>query len=121
MKKLVVLIFLLFPLPLFAGWEQEQVKINYLLSEINQVNGVFVRNGTEYPPDKAVAHLRMKLDNALDSWFSPSQDKWTVEMFINKIASKSSLSGKAYQIKLKNGQTTNAADWLYDKLEQQQQ
>jgi hypothetical protein len=113
--KLIVLC-LLFSLPAFGAWKDEEIKVNYLLQEISKVEGVFIRNGTAYPPNKAVEHLRMKMKNALNSWFTPKKDKWTVKMFIDKIASKSSMSGDPYQIRLKNGKTTNAGVWLHRKL-----
>ncbi len=103
---------------LWGDWKVEKGKINYLLQEIGQVDGVFIRNGSEYAPEEAVSHLKMKLDNAMSSWFAPNQEDWTAEMFIEKLASESSFSGKPYQIKLHNGQTFLSKDWLAKKLTQ---
>lgn len=115
-SKILVLIVLLFAVPLWADWKAEEEKINFLLDEIGRVNGTFIRNGVEYVPAEAVAHLKMKMENAMSSWFAPDKEKWTAEMFIDKIASKSSISGKLYQIKFKSGQTVNAGDWLHERL-----
>ncbi len=110
---------LAFP-PVWGDWKKEEVRINYLLKEISRVEGVFVRNGTEYPPEEAVTHLKMKMERAMDSWFAPDREEWTAEMFIDKLASESSLSGKPYQIKTNDGQVFNSRDWLYDKLNKYQ-
>jgi len=80
------------------------------------VDGVFVRNGSEHQPNDAVAHLKMKMENAMNSWFAPNKENWTAEMFIKKLASKSSLSGKPYLIKYRNGKTVLSSKWLTEKL-----
>lgn len=102
--------------PAWADWSKEKVRINYLIYEIEQLDGVFIRNGKEYCPEQASAHIRMKLKNAMISWFAPEKDRWTAELFIEKIASKSSISGQPYQIKFQTGQTVDAGDWLRERL-----
>jgi hypothetical protein len=37
-------------------------------------------------------------------------------MFIDKLASKSSFSGKPYQIRFTNGQQVDSSLWLYQQL-----
>ncbi len=118
MKYLVLPVLLLLTVPLKADWKTEKAKIEYLLQEISMVEGVFVRNETEHAPQEAVEHLRMKIKRAMESWFAPKKEKWTAEMFIDKLASKSSLSGKPYQIKLNDGRVINSRDWLNRKLKQ---
>lgn len=112
---LIVLIFLA-AAPAWAEWDDEKARIEFLIHEVEQVQGSFIRNGREYLPAEAGAHLRMKLERAMGSWFAPDKDQWTAELFIEKIASKSSISGKPYQIKCNNGQTINAGDWLRERL-----
>jgi hypothetical protein len=99
-----------------ADWDEEKVKINYLIEEIEQLDGVFIRNGKEHSPEKAAAHIRLKMKKAMESWFAPNQDEWTAEMFIDKIASTSTISGKPYQIKFKTGEIVNAEAWLHQRL-----
>jgi len=99
-----------------ANWNEEKRKIDFLLVSIETLDVIFIRNSKEYGAVEAVAHLRMKLKSAQSSWFAPDQEKWTVKMFIEKIASKSSLTGKPYQIKFPDGRTTLANDWLYLQL-----
>ena len=99
-----------------ADWSKEEARIHSLIYEIEQLDGVFIRNGKKHSPEQASAHIRMKLENAMKSWFAPEKDQWTAELFIEKIASKSSISGKPYQIKLQTGQTVDAGDWLRERL-----
>jgi len=117
MSRIIQIVLILFcATPLWADWQAEENKINFLLSEVGQLEGVFIRNGTEHSPESAVAHLKMKLENAMNSWFAPKKDKWTAKMFIEKIASKSSLSGKPYQIRFKSGKIVNTGEWLHERL-----
>ncbi|MBU2515816.1 DUF5329 domain-containing protein [bacterium] len=116
-KPVLLLIILLFTFPVWGNWKVEKTRIDYLLQEIGKLEGVFVRNGTEHSPAEAVTHLKMKMERAMDSWFAPNKEEWTAEMFINRLASESSLSGKPYQIKYRDGRTVNSRDWLYKKLE----
>jgi len=109
----------LFPVLAFhalADWPQEAEKIHLLLNGIVELDAVFIRNGAEHTPEQAVEHLQMKLERAQNSWFAPGKEAWTAELFIEKIASKSSISGKLYKIRFKNGKTITAREWLKKKL-----
>jgi hypothetical protein len=117
----LVLTYVLFSVFFFTGlpeadWSEEKVKINYLIDGIAQLDGVFIRNGNEHSPAKAADHIRMKMEKAMNSWFAPDKEEWTAIMFIDKIASTSSLSGKPYKIKLKTGEIINAGEWLRRRL-----
>jgi hypothetical protein len=100
----------------FADVIPEARKIESLLSNVEKLEAVFIRNGKEYPPKEAADHLRSKLKAAQNSIFAPSKDKWTAKLFIEKVASKSSSSGKPYQIKFADGKIVNAGEWLTQKL-----
>ncbi len=99
-----------------SNWPQQQQRINYLLSAIENAQLSFIRNGTEHSPQEAAEHLRVKLRRGQSSWFAPAKESWTAEMFIDKLASKSSLSGKPYQIEWLNGERVDASVWLYQQL-----
>lgn len=102
---------------LYADWAKEKQKIDYLIQEIKKIDGKFIRNGKEHTSQEAAEHIKMKLKNALSSWFTPRKEKWTAEMFIERVASKSSLSGKPYLIKFRNsGTTIQVENWLKEKL-----
>ncbi len=116
MKKYLTLFLIFVALPLMGDWEIEKERISFLLNQISQVDGVFVRNGVAHSPAEAVAHLELKMKNALNSWFSPGKEEWTAEMFVEKLASQSSLTGTPYKIKFKDGRTVEAGKWLFEKL-----
>lgn len=92
----------------------EEAKIDLLILAVENMEGSFIRNGEEHNSKAAADHLRLKINNAKNSFFA-SKDDWTALRFIEKIGSKSSISGTAYQIKLKNGKLVLSEEWL--KLE----
>ena len=94
----------------------EADKIEQLLLAIGESDLKFIRNKEEHSAGEAAAHLRKKLKAAQTSFFAPSKDKWTAAMFIEKVASKSSLSGKSYMIKKSDGQLVEAKAWLTERL-----
>jgi len=114
--KLLFFLFIFAATPLWADWNEEEAKINFLIDEVGQLEGVFIRNGKEHCPEEAVKHLRMKMEKAMKSWFATDKDQWTAELFIEKIASKSSMSGKLYKIKFNTGEIVNAGEWLHKRL-----
>jgi hypothetical protein len=88
----------------------EQQKIQALIASIETLKGaVFIRNGSEYDGKKAADHMRAKLKYAGDKI-------QTAEEFIDELASKSSMSGKPYQIRLPDGRTVNSADYFHAEL-----
>lgn len=96
----------------------EYSKIEFLISQVEMLDAEFIRNGKSYSGKDAADHLRTKLASAKSSLFAPKKSVWTAQLFIEKIASKSSLSGKEYQIKFKNGDTKNASAWFTEKLKE---
>lgn len=88
----------------------ENQKIDYLIDKIEHLKDAeFIRNGTSHTAKEAASHLRMKRTKA------GSRIK-SVEQFINKIASESSITGKPYQIKFANGKIVMAKDYYYECL-----
>lgn len=87
----------------------ETQKIEWLIAFIAKQEGTFIRNGSEYTPAQAAEHLRMKWKKAGDK-IATAQD------FIKHLASSSSMSGKPYQIKFKNGQVLNVGILLQAEL-----
>ncbi len=106
----LLLFALCFALPLQAREAREQLKINYLISSIEKLQGaVFIRNGTEYNGTKAAEHLREKLDYA-------GEKIKTANQFIDKCATASWLSKRKYQIRFSDGHTQDSAVFLRKKL-----
>jgi hypothetical protein len=86
----------------------EASKIEALLVTLERSDAMFIRSGSEYDGRRAAEHLRTKLqsvDRAI-----------TAMQFIDGIASKSSLSGKPYQVRQADGTTTPSRDLFLKKL-----
>lgn len=84
-------------------------EIDFLISEVARSECKFVRNGKEHSADDAVAHLQMKRRRG-KRYFD------TTEEFIERIASKSSWSGKEYVIRCPDQSAETAAQWFYRHL-----
>jgi len=80
----------------------ERDRIEALLRKVAAADIVCIRNGKEHTSAEAARHLRRK-------W--PAEIK-TLEEFIDRIASRSSLSGKPYRIRLRDGTVLEAREWL---------
>lgn len=75
----------------------EEQKTDHLILFIRNLKGAtFIRNGTEHSAAAAADHLQMKREKA------GSRIK-TAKAFIDKVASKSTLSGEPYMIRFANG------------------
>jgi hypothetical protein len=88
----------------------EQQKIDALIHSVEVLPGAqFIRNGSSYDGKAAAEHLRYKRNYAGDLIKTASD-------FITCCASKSSMSGQAYQIRFANGKTENAEVYFRDEL-----
>jgi len=88
-----------------------QVEITYLLGLIEQSGCEFFRNGNWYGAQQAQAHLRAKYDALI-----ASDQIRTAEDFIEKAASKSSISGRAYQIRCRGSAPMPTSLWFSKAL-----
>jgi hypothetical protein len=88
-----------------------QAEINYLLTFVEQSGCDFYRNGSWYDSKKAQSHLRQKFD-----FLAARGQINTAEDFIEKAATKSSLSGQAYQVQCSGGEAQSSNQWLRDAL-----
>jgi hypothetical protein len=88
----------------------ETQKIEFLITSIENLKGaVFIRNGSEYSAEQAAHHLRMK-------WDSAGSKVKTAQDFIERCASKSSMSGEKYQIRFANGKIEYSQDYFNEQL-----
>jgi hypothetical protein len=88
----------------------EAQKIQALIHSVETLQGaVFIRNGSEYDGAKAAAHLRRKLDYA-------GKRITTADLFIDKLATGSSMTGKPYKIRFADGRTVESAVFFRDQL-----
>lgn len=86
-----------------------ELEIEFLLDTIKKSGCVFVRNGKDHTATEAENHLRMKYSKG---------KKWvkSAEQFIERIATKSSLSGSPYYINCIDTEQQLTGKWLSQKL-----
>ena len=83
-------------------------EIDHLLNFVAASSCTFVRNGTEYPSDKAREHLATKYQ------FAGSRIS-TAEEFIRYLATQSSMSGELYHVKCGKADALSGV-WLTNEL-----
>ena len=86
-------------------------EIDYLLQYVETSGCAFYRNGVWYESARATAHLRTKYD-----YLAARKLIVTTEDFIEKAATKSSMSGLPYKIRCGTGDEIASADWLRQAL-----
>ena len=84
-----------------------KAEIAHLFATLEASNCQFNRNGTWHSSKEASAHLATKYKYLQDKDLVP-----TAEKFIERAATESSLSGKAYQIKCAEGVVQPSAPWF---------
>jgi hypothetical protein len=89
----------------------QKEKIEALIDLVRTSDITFIRNGEAYEGKKAAEHLKKKYDHA-------NGKIQTLDQFIEHIASKSSMSGEAYQVRKRNGEVMKAVDWYEEVMEQ---
>ena len=91
-----------------SAWAEEQpliVEVDYLIKAVSESGCDFVRNGKEHTASEAADHLQMKARKGKRYYD-------TAEQFIDRIASKSSWSGKPYFIQCEDKPSVTAASWF---------
>ena len=110
-KKLILLALIIF-IPLFlpghVAIAAENDEVAFLLSYIAESDCIFLRNGDKHLAEEASEHLKRKYQHAKGR-INSAQD------FIDQIASKSSFSGKHYEV-LCNNIKSPTKDWLTEAL-----
>jgi hypothetical protein len=94
-----------------AQTQETQTEISYLLTYISSSGCDFFRNGSWYDSKQAENHLRSKY-----AALSVRGGVDTAEEFIEKTATKSSISGHAYEVRCGGGDIVSSHDWLMDTL-----
>lgn len=84
-----------------------KTEISYLLSTLANSDCEFNRNGSWYDAKSAAAHLSSKLQYLFAKDLVQSS-----EDFIDKAATQSSMSGRAYEIRCKGGEAVPTGQWL---------
>jgi hypothetical protein len=84
-------------------------EVKHLLDFVKSGHCVINRNGSEYPADEAVSHIRKKYDYFRD-------DIRSTEDFIALSASKSTMSGDYYTVICAGKKMIRTQDWLMAEL-----
>ncbi len=88
-----------------------QLEINFLLGYIEGSGCEFYRNGSWHNSKDAQVHLRTKY-----KWLMTRNQISNSEDFIEKAATKSSLSGLAYSVTCQGAASQSSALWLRSEL-----
>lgn len=96
--------------------QQTQQEITHLISYLETSGCRFNRNGTWYSAIDAVSHINKKYQYLLDKKLVSS-----AEVFIEKAASESSMSGKAYLVQCGDAQPESSAIWFSAELKKYRQ
>ncbi|MGH7178812.1 MAG: DUF5329 family protein [Tepidisphaeraceae bacterium] len=83
----------------------EQQRIEDAIRAVATSDLVFIRNGEEVDGKRAADHLRLKLKNA-------GERIRTFDDFVDRVATKSSISGTPYLVKIKDGNTQELSSWI---------
>jgi hypothetical protein len=89
-----------------------QEEVAHLLDFLSRSGCDFNRNGSWYGPAKAVDHLNQKYQYLRERGLVES-----TEDFIARAASKSSMSGKPYQVRCAGAPPVRSGEWMRAELE----
>jgi hypothetical protein len=107
----IIFFILALVVPSIAPAEDSDTAIQYLLDYVRHSDVVFIRNDKAHTPSEAAAHMEKKYDYHKEKIQTP-------EEFIRYAATKSMISGKRYEVRMKNGKTVPTEKWLIDALKQ---
>ncbi len=91
----------------FAVSESLQSQIEALIGAVAQSQCVFIRNGKQHTARESVKHISRKyahFENEIDS----------IERFVDLTASRSLMTGKAYEVECE-GLSMTSQSWMLDK------
>jgi len=97
--------------PVFALAGEPEVEIEFLITAIGRSDCTFIRNGSRHDAAAAESHLRLKYRRG--KRYAP-----TAELFIERLASSSSMSNKPYQIECPGHEPVPSGDWLTARLQE---
>jgi len=106
---LLMIVALLHSAALFA--DDQNPEIDHLLGAIGKSECIFIRNGTRHSAEKAEEHLRMKYKRG-------RRYATSAEAFIERLASKSSMTRKLYMMECPGVEAEPAGEWLMRHLDE---
>jgi hypothetical protein len=89
--------------------EASATEIGLLLYFVSTSGCDFIRNNSRHPPQEAADHLQLKYSRG-------KRYADTAEHFIDRLASKSSWSGKPYEVDCEDEPPQPAGPWLHRAL-----
>jgi hypothetical protein len=89
--------------------EASATEIGLLLDFVSTSGCDFIRNNSRHPPQEAADHLQLKYSRG-------KRYADTAEHFIDRLATKSSWSGKPYEVDCENAPLQPAGPWLHRAL-----
>jgi len=89
---------------------EQQAEVEHLIATLETSDCVMIRNGKRHDGKEAAGHVRRKYDHFRDEICS-------TEDFIAYSATKSLMSGRAYQVQCPGEEPQASADWLLNELE----
>ncbi len=95
-----------------APTTKAQREIDGLIAALGDSGCEFERNGSWHDAKKARAHLQKKYDYLRKRGMAD-----TAELFIERGASKSSMSGKPYRVRCPGKAVETAAEWFEQRLQ----
>lgn len=107
----LILALMLVPVARAAPPTMAQAEINHPLEFVGSSSCEFYHNGSWYDSKRAQAHLRSKYQ-----WLAARDQINTAEDFIEKAATRSSLSGQPYEVRYGGGEAVTTNRWLCDEL-----
>ncbi len=111
MRILYALLLSALLLPAAARADATEAEIEYLITSVGESGCIFIRNGSRHDAEDAASHMRLKYRRG--KRYAP-----TAELFIERLASKSSFSGKPYSIECPGSDTVPSGDWLSARLDE---
>ena len=105
MRTLIISLAVVLLTPMSLRAETTDDEIDFLLETVATSNCTFIRNGKEHNAADASDHLAMKRRRG-KRYFD------TTEEFIENLASKSSWTGKPYQIRCGDDEAVPAGIWF---------
>ena len=91
--------------------DDTKVEIWHLFEYLEKSNCEFNRNGSWYKPHEAVQHIKKKYRYLIKRGLINS-----TEQFIDRAASRSSISGKPYTVKCDHVEPIETAVWFTEEL-----
>ena len=90
--------------------ETQKPEVQHLINYLKNSGCQMERNGSKHDAQEAVEHIQKKYDYY-------KEDIKTTEDFIDRSASRSSLSGRDYHVLCPGQEARPTADWLKEELE----